>query len=227
MVNEHESRRALVLGSTGLVGRELVKLLVEEGKFDEVHCFQRRREASKGPSHKVRVVDFSQPAGWMHELHGAVLFLCLGTTLSKAGSKEAQWKVDYDYQYAAAEAARAHGTPTCVLVSSVGADPKARVFYSRMKGALEVAIEALGFQKLVILQPSFLDGDRQEVRTGERVGLWIAKRLAWLPGVRKYRPIHARVVAQSMVNEALRESDQALRRIALEGVFQSAENAPN
>lgn len=224
MENEHKSRRALVLGSTGLVGRELVKQLVAEEIFDEVHCFQRRLEAALSPRHRVHEVDFSQPAGWMHELTGEVLFLCLGTTLSKAGSKEAQWKVDYEYQFAAAEAARKLGTPTCVLVSSAGADPEARVFYSQMKGALEVAIERLEYPKLVILQPSLLDGNRSELRVGERIGLVLGKLLGWVPGIRKYRPIHVRIVAKAMINEALRERHQAVKRIALEEVFRSAEN---
>jgi uncharacterized protein YbjT (DUF2867 family) len=130
-----------------------------------------------------------------------VLFSALGTTIRAAGTRAAQRRVDHGYQLRTAEAARSNGVPVYVLVSSSGASPRSRIFYSRMKGELERDVEALGFPRTRILRPGLLDGDRQEPRLAEQWGLRILRPLApVLPPVA--RPIHAEAVARAAVEAA-------------------------
>jgi uncharacterized protein YbjT (DUF2867 family) len=137
------------------------------------------------------------------------LFCCLGTTIKTAGSKEAFRRVDHDYVVSLARAALASGAKQFLLVSSVGADSRSRVFYSRVKGEVEADISALPFTAVQIFRPSMLLGDRKEFRLGERVAQMVSKPLAFLfvGGLRKYRPIEAKSVARGMVREARREQE--------------------
>ena len=138
--------KALVIGATGSVGKDLVQQLIEDSSVERIDIFVRREV--KIPAAKVvaHVVDFDHPETWADQLKGDVLFSCLGTTIRAAGSQDAQWKVDYTYQYEAAKAAKANGVKTYVLVSSVGANARSKVFYTKMKGALDEAVQELGFE---------------------------------------------------------------------------------
>jgi uncharacterized protein YbjT (DUF2867 family) len=144
------------------------------------------------------VVDFAAL-----DVHGLaapeVVFCALGTTIGKAGSQAAFRAVDHDAVLAFAEAALGAGARHFVLVSSLGADPRSRIFYNRVKGEIEADLRALGFASLTIAQPSLLLGDRLEPRAAERV-LVVASRL--LGGVLKpfaSRPIEAKVVARALL----------------------------
>ena len=117
-----------------------------------------------------RIVNFDAVPEWKALLTGDVLFSSLGTTLKQAGSKEAQYKVDFTYQYNIAKAAADNGVSQYVLVSSAGASPQSRIFYSRMKGELEEAVKTFSFPHITILQPGILQGERDEFRLGERIG---------------------------------------------------------
>jgi uncharacterized protein YbjT (DUF2867 family) len=198
-------KSAAMIGATGLVGGALLDLLLEDDRFSEVRSFVRR---SSGRSHdKLRehVVDFRAPESFESELVGDVLFSTLGTTRKKAGSQEAQREVDYTFQYEAARSAAKNGVACYVLVSSTGADAGSSLFYNRMKGQLDQAVKELGFARCHILRPSILDGNRQESRPAERLGLAVMHVLDYLPGLRAYRPIHAKTVAQAMVHLAFSE----------------------
>ena len=148
--------KALIIGATGATGKDLVTQLLADDTYNEVHCFVRKPLALTHPKLHAHVVNFETPEAWADLLHGDVAFSCLGTTLAVAGTKEAQWRVDYDYQYAFAEQCKANGVPTFVLVSAAGATAQSKLFYNRMKGQLEDAVKALGFASLLIFQPSVL-----------------------------------------------------------------------
>jgi uncharacterized protein YbjT (DUF2867 family) len=196
-------RRAIVVGATGLVGAELVRLLLADARFAAVAVLVRRAGAVPRDARLAEhVVDFEAPDAWAPLVRGDVLFSALGTTLAVAGSQAAQHRVDHGYQYAAARAARANAVPAYVLVSSAGASPRSRIFYSRMKGELERDVEALGFERTRILRPGMLDGDRREHRSGERLALRVLRPLApVLPA--PLRPIHAAIVARAAIAAAL------------------------
>ena len=177
--------KALVLGATGAIGKDLVEQLIHDDTFDRVDIFVRREV--KIPSAKLvaHVVDFDHPELWADKLTGDVLFSTLGTTIRAAGSQDAQWKVDYTYQYNAAKVARENSVPVYVLVSSVGANAKSKVFYTKMKGALDDAVQKLGFPACFILRPPSLIRKGSD-RFGEKVGVkgW---RLGF-EGFQRHRP---------------------------------------
>lgn len=196
-------KKALVIGATGLVGRQLICQLAEADAFNEIVCFVRRSGQIKLPGVAEMEVDFRNPEIWSDQLRGDVLFSCLGTTIRKAGSQAAQFEVDYTFQYETARRASENGVRQLVLISSAGADSKSRLFYSRTKGQLDEAVKDLGFERISILRPSILDGERRESRTGERIGLAVMKILGHLPGIRKYRPISGSTVARAMIQAAI------------------------
>ena len=147
--------KALIIGATGATGKDLVTQLLTDDTYSEVHCFVRKPLALTHPKLHAHVVNFETPEAWADLLHGDVAFSCLGTTLAVAGSKEAQWRVDYDYQYAFAQQCKANGVATFVLVSAAMANAQSKVFYNRMKGQLEDAVKALGFSRLLISNPQY------------------------------------------------------------------------
>ncbi|MBT9394246.1 NAD(P)H-binding protein [Hymenobacter sp. NST-14] len=210
-----------MIGATGLVGDHLLRQLLSDDRFTHLHVFTRRPTGYQNPKLEEHLVDFDQPRDWNHLLRGDVLFSSLGTTLSQAGSQEAQYTVDYTYQFQAAQAAAENGVPAYVLVSSAGADADAFVFYSRMKGELERDIKRLPFQRIRILRPGILAGSRSEPRLGERVGLWLATVASAMPLLRSYRPIHGRTVARAMLHSALDERS-GVQVETLEDVFRVA-----
>ncbi len=193
---------ALLIGATGLVGSHLLRLLLEDERFTSVTALGRRPAGVAHAKLRDAVVDFRTPGSFAALVTGDVLFSALGTTLRAAGSQAAQREVDHGFQLRVAQAARRNGVAALVLVSSAGASPRARVFYSRMKGELERDVEALGFERLRILRPGLLDGERREFRRAERWALRALRPLApALPAAA--RPVHAAVVARAAIRAAL------------------------
>jgi uncharacterized protein YbjT (DUF2867 family) len=193
-------KTALLLGATGLVGSQLLELLLGDDRFGKVTAILRRKSGREHEKLEEIIVDFDNPEDWAGKVKGDVLFSAFGTTLKKAGSKEAQYKIDYHYQYLVARLAASNAVPDCILVSAPGADSGSRIFYNRLKGDLDRDVSKLGFDKLRIIQPSLLTGDRNETRTGEKIGAAIGNALLWIPGLRKYRPISGLTVAKAMIN---------------------------
>ena len=190
--------KALVIGATGATGKDLVRMLLEDDSFESVDIFVRRDVAASSPKLHVHVVDFDKPEQWSYLLTGDVLFSCLGTTIKVAGSQEAQWKVDYTYQFDAAKAARSNGVKNYVLVSSIGASSKSKAFYPRMKGALEDAVRELGFPGLFILRPPSLVRKGSD-RFGERAGVAILRTLNSVGLMRSLTPMPTQEVAAAMI----------------------------
>jgi uncharacterized protein YbjT (DUF2867 family) len=194
---------ALVIGGSGLVGSQLLGQLLEDPNFGQVRALGRRGTGRSHPKLEDRVIDFDAPASWSALVVGDVVFSCLGTTRRQAGSQVAQRKVDHDYPFEVAKAARANGVATFVLVSSASANPRSRIFYSRIKGELDRDVQRLGFERVRILRPSLLTGDRPDSRAGEKIGARVLGLLNGLGIARRYRAIPAATVARAMIQVAL------------------------
>lgn len=198
-------KTAIVIGATGLVGRSLTEMLLKDRRFDTVKIFVRRTAGISDPKLEEHVVNFDEPDTWKKRLTGDVLYSAMGTTLKTAGSKEAQYKIDYTYQYQVAKYAAANGVPQYVLVSSAGAATDSKIFYSRMKGELERDIKKLPFETIHIIRPGMLAGERDEVRTGEKLFTGIMSFLGKMPGLGNLKPIQGTEVARAMINATFRQ----------------------
>lgn len=217
-------KTAIVIGATGLIGAKLVQQLLENKNFATVKVFTRRSLEVEHPKLEEHLVDFDQIDHWKNKLTGDILFSAMGTTIRKAGSKATQYKIDYTYQFETAQAAVSNGLKTYCLVSSAGANSSSKVFYSKMKGELDEAVKSLPFEHTFIFRPSILAGERNETRTGERIGLLLAKIFMKIPGLRKYRPIQGDIVAKSMINVAERpDSEPQFKIITLDEIFDYAD----
>lgn len=190
-------RSILLLGATGLVGGEALRLLLADPAFGRVVVLTRRplRDASSRVEQHILPLErmAEDPAPFRVDQ----VLCALGTTIRRAGSQEAFRRVDHDYPLEAARLALREGATHYLLVSAMGADPGSRIFYNRVKGEVERDLRALPFRSVTIARPSLLLGDRAEFRLGEEV----AKRFGWLMPP-AFRPIHARDVAAALVRAA-------------------------
>jgi uncharacterized protein YbjT (DUF2867 family) len=195
-------KKILLAGGTGLIGSEVQNYLLDQDGILELHSLVRR---PSGTSHErlfEHVVDFDHLEA-IKSLEGLdTVFCCLGTTMKKAGSREAFRKVDYEYPLALAKLAKAAGATTFVLVSSMGANSHSAFFYSRVKGDIEDAIGKLHFKSTIIVRPSLLLGDRNEKRLGEDIGKVFMKLIPYTGRLKNYKPIYGRQVAKAMVKAA-------------------------
>lgn len=191
--------RAIVIGSTGLVGKQLVLQLLEDTRFDRVVSFVRRPSGNTHAKLEEHVVDFRAPDAWAELVKGDVLFSSLGTTIKQAGTKEAQYEVDYTFQFRTAQAAAKNGVKAYVLVSSASASAGSAVFYSRMKGELERDTQRLGFSSVTYVRPGLLGGERENPRAGERFAEGVLNVIGWLPGLGNVKTIQGKTVAKAMI----------------------------
>jgi uncharacterized protein YbjT (DUF2867 family) len=196
-----ESRTALLVGATGLIGSFLLQRLLASERYARVAVWTRRDIGKTHPKLKVEIADF----GRLHERRAEAedAYCCLGTTIKQAGSQAAFRRVDYDYPVALAMAAAAGGAKRLLVVSALGANADSAVFYNRVKGEMEEAVRAAGVPKTVFFRPSLLSGPRAQERMGEKVGLVLGNILGPLLG--KYRPIHADIVAAAMLKVAVED----------------------
>lgn len=196
---KQQTKTALLLGATGLVGGHLLRQLLENPHYDRVVTLSRRPVDLQHPKLTQAILDFDHPDASL--IKGDDLYCALGTTLKKAGSKEAQYRIDCTYPAEIGRLAKQNGTQQFLLVSSVGADARSSNFYLKTKGELEEKIRDLGFGHFVAARPSFLLGERSEFRPGEKIGIGIARLLAPLIP-RRYRGIEAEKVARALIRLA-------------------------
>lgn len=194
-----DERVALLAGGSGLVGGHLLRLLLEDPRWERVVSIGRREV-------DVRHAKLEQRALDLHEIGDLPpvddVFCALGTTIKKAGSQAAFRCVDHDAVVALARAAGASGAASFLHVTAMGADAGSRVFYNRVKGETERDVAAVGIPTTVSFRPSILDGDRAESRPAEQVGLVVMRVLA--PVLGRLRPTRAEDVATAMIREAAR-----------------------
>jgi uncharacterized protein YbjT (DUF2867 family) len=223
-------KKAAVIGATGATGQHLIIKLGDSGYYERVQAFGRRLTGVQSSLVEEHQIDFDAPETWAKLIDADDVFLCLGTTLKTAGSKAAQYKVDFEYQYTFARCAHEAGAKRVFVISSPGASPKAKGFYLRMKGELDEAVKKLGFETAVLIKPSLIRAHREVERLGEVLGDRLLTPLCRLPILRRYRPINAYGLARAIaiiatqiqtpaaeyvlddIQSVLPEGDQSLER---------------
>jgi len=193
-------QHVLLAGATGLTGEHLLDRLLNEPTITRVLA-PSRRPLAEHPHLENPVGD---PAVFLPQLSGRVdvAICCLGTTIKLAGSEEAFRAVDHDMVVAFGKRAREMGARHLIVVSAIDADPKSKVFYSRVKGEMEQSLRAQNWPQLTIARPSLLLGERIEPRLAEQLAAPLSK---LIPG--KYRGIEACQLARALWRLALEEQD--------------------
>lgn len=197
-------KTTILLGASGLVVSNLLADLLKSDYYDKVIAFVRKDLGISNDKLTSHVVDFDKPDTYQSLVVGDDLFCCLGTTIAKARSQDAFRKIDYDLPVSFARIAKDNGVKQYLLVSSIGANAKSSVFYLKTKGECEEAISKIGFDSVSVFRPASLSGDRKEFRLNEKITLPLLKIFSFLlvGKLRKYRPIEATKVAQSMLETA-------------------------
>lgn len=198
------TKTAIIIGSTGLTGSHLLKVLLNSEVYDKVISFVRRSSKISHPKLVQHIVDFDDTETYNEYMEGNDMFCCLGTTIKKAGSQEAFEKVDLTYPIQFAKAAATKGIKQFSIISSVGANPESGNFYLRTKGKCEEELRKLPFQSISIFRPSLLEGNRKEFRIGEKLAEYVMRILSvfFIGKLKKYRPIKSKCVAESMYRVA-------------------------
>lgn len=194
-------KKAVVFGSTGLVGQSLVTQLLNHPEYKEVICVNRREQNINHPKYREFINDLSDASAIAEYISGEEIFCCLGTTIKKAGSKQNFEKIDLKLPLAIGKVCEQKKVRHFLVISSIGADAKSGNFYLRTKGRMEEAVEKMNIAQKTIVRPSVLLGSRKEVRPGEEFGKVFMKLVAPLlfGKWKKYRPIHAEDVARAML----------------------------
>lgn len=217
------NKTALVIGATGLVGEETLKQLLNSAQYSKVIGLTRRPLDIKHAKLENPVVDFDKP-GQYSSIKADDVYCAMGTTIGKAGSQAAFKRVDFEIPLLVAKQALDNGAAKFILVSSMGADAKSMVFYSRTKGELEQALAQLKYKAVLIFRPSILLGNRKEHRTGEAIGRFAAEKLSFLFAgpLAKYKGTPVDLLAKAMIKEA-GENVSGVRIIENNEIFEIAE----
>jgi uncharacterized protein YbjT (DUF2867 family) len=200
-------RHALIAGATGLIGSELLQQLIHGRYYQTISVLSRREVETSSKRVETIITDYEKLSEKDIPQGVDDVFCCLGTTMKKAGSKEAFRQVDYDYPLKIAEIVKKKGAKQYLLVSAMGADASSSIFYNQVKGEIEQAIAQLKFSAFHIFRPSVLMGKRDENRVGETVAQILMSGLSpvMIGGLRKYRPIAGKDVASAMLRIAKKE----------------------
>ena len=191
-------KTAFIAGATGLIGRQLLDLLLKDTYYQKIIAVTRKPlDVVSSKLHNV-VIDFSQLKSVANELKADDIYCCLGTTIKQAGSKEIFRKVDYEYPTELAKITKLNGANQYLLVSALGADKSSGIFYNQVKGETELAINEVGFGSVHIMRPSLLIGPRKEHRSGEEAAKILYKYLNFLIP-EKYKSIESIKVARAMI----------------------------
>ena len=189
--------KALIIGGTGATGRDLVNVLLSDPDYTHVVSFVRRSAGISHPKLTEHIIDFNELDNFAAYMHGDVWFSCLGTTLKSAGSKDQQWRIDFELPLKFAHIARRNGVSRAVLLSSFGASSSSNVYYLKIKGQLEEQIAGLMFEQYIIFRPGHLLRANTD-RPVERITTGLLTFLNGLGFLKKYRAMPTATLAQKL-----------------------------
>lgn len=197
-------KTAVIIGATGLVGRHLLDLLLDDPYYTSVIAFTRSHLSWTHPKLEYFQTDFRSIDSLHNSIKGDDFFCCVGTTRKKARNMQNYRYVDYEIPVAFATIARNNGFTGIYCISSIGANPDSHSFYLQLKGEMEQSILQLGFAKTAFLRPSLLLGKRDERRIMEDVAgkLFRFSKFLFFGKMKKYRPVKAFSVAKAMLEIA-------------------------
>lgn len=201
--------KAVLAGATGLIGSELLKILLAADAFGQILVVARKSTGIIHPKLTELIIDFDRLDDHAAEITGHAVFSCLGTTRNKTPDKALYRKIDHDYPVKLAQLAAQNGVEQYHLVSSIGANSQASSYYIRFKGETEEDVKQSGVKSVHIYQPSFITGDRKEFRFMEKIffGLSFVLNPLLLGSLKKYRSIAAKTIAQAMFNQSIKNSE--------------------
>jgi uncharacterized protein YbjT (DUF2867 family) len=193
-------KTALIIGSTGLIGSQLLDILLESAAYNQVIAFVKRDTGKTHSKLTQHIIDFENPESYQNLVVGDDFFCTIGTTIKKAGSKIAFKKVDFGYPQAFATFALKNSVKQFLLISSIGADKSSGNFYMKTKGEIESYLSHSNFDSVSVLRPSLLLGHRNEFRLGEKiVGFFMTTFSFMFSGsTKKYKPIESENVAKAL-----------------------------
>jgi uncharacterized protein YbjT (DUF2867 family) len=199
-------KKAIIVGASGLIGSELLDILLQQSEYQEVLILVRKELPISDPKLVQLIVDFENLAQWADAITGHALFSCLGTTKAKTPDESIYRKIDHDYPLQLAQIAHRNKMKQYHLVSAIGADVNSSFFYTKLKGETERDIENVGIPTLHIYQPSFLEGRQKEKRPMEKLFTAITKAINpfLIGGLKKYKSIPAATVARAMFKQSLK-----------------------
>ena len=194
-------KTALVFGSSGLVGSHVLSQLISNNNYSKIKLFVRSSIDISDPKIEIIQTDFNNLENHREDIKGDDCFFCIGTTKQNSPDKNEYRRVELDVPKEIAQIAKSNLVNSFVFVSSGYADPKSSGDYLKFKGLVEEELKRLSFNKLGIMRPSFLIGDRKEKRVGEKLGIFVFKLLSplFLGPLKKMKPIHSEKVAKAMM----------------------------
>ena len=197
-------KTALIFGSSGLVGKNLLNQIIHNSNYSKVKIFV--RSSLEISDQKVEIIntDFKDLQKIKNLIIGDDCFFCIGTTKKNSPDKNEYRRVELDLPKKIAQISKSNNVKSFIFVSSGFADPKNSGDYLKFKGLVEEEIKSLNFEKIGILRPSFLLGNRKEKRVGEKIGIFIFKLLSpiFVGPIKKMKPIHSEKVAKAMIKIA-------------------------
>ena len=205
-------KTALLFGSTGLVGGHVLNYLIQNSNYSKIKLFVRSFTGINNPKIEIIKTDFNNLNKHAEDIKGDECFCCIGTTKKKSPNKNEYQKIELDIPKKIAQIAKSNSVKSFFFVSSGYANPKSSGEYLKFKGLVEEEIKNLNFDKIGIMRPSFLLGERQEERFGEKFGIIIFKLLTpiLIGPFRKMRPIQSEIVARAMIKLANENIDQSV-----------------
>ncbi len=197
-------KTAIIFGSTGLVGSSLLNQLINNSNYSKIKIFVRSSPDITNPKVEIINTDFYNLEKNKNLIIGDDCFFCIGTTKKNSPDKNEYRKVELDLPKQIAQICKSNYVKTFIFISSGFADPNNSGDYLKFKGLVEEEIKSLNFEKIGILRPSFLLGNRKENRIGEKIGIFIFKLLSplFVGPIKKMKPIHSEIVARSMIKIA-------------------------
>ena len=202
-IRQH-SKVAVLFGASGLIGNCCLRRLLVHQAYDKVISIGRTAIKATHPKLIHYEVEMSNPEDYRHLVQGDDLFVCLGTTMKKAGSKEVFYEIDHDLNFSIAKTGSLQNMNQLIFVSALGADSHSFVYYLKVKGQLEDDVRRLPFWGIHIMRPSILLGNREENRPLEKITGRLSKGLQYFSGsiLGDIAPIDADDVAKAMVQAA-------------------------